>query len=632
MTGGVSSLRVAMFTPLPPARSGTADYAASLIGELSKIIRLEVFTSVPSGFNGSRYDAVVYQIANNPWHEPFYRLALEQPGIITLHDANLHDLIRGMTLDRGNEPAYLKEVMFEVFGQDALQPEASQFAAGPLQPRTFTMLRRLLNASRGCITHSHHAEREVRLKGFEGPASVIPHGATARNLSQPECRRALNINAAGPVVGLFGYQRPDKRAIPCIRAFARFARSIPGATLLIAGEPHPDVQTGSLIRQLEIEGKVRIAGFQESLESLDACIGACDVVLNLRHPTFGETSGTMMRAFGLGRAVIVSDTGACRELPDDVCLKIPADAYEEAVLAECLMWLFEEPSRIGEIGTLAQEWVAGHCSWPRAAQLYVDFIESLTGAGTRNLRAPAKQDRDPGERLDKWNAASAREYFGDHRERLLRTVQLVPRATGTDSILEMNCYMQITPVLADPLGYSQVSGCHPGEAGTSHRVSVTSTEGQTFECTIDLFDAEKDIFPYPDSSFGTVVCGEVLEHLEYDPVHMMREIHRVLKPEGILILTTARGTSSASFPRYARVRSGGIRPQGHSRQYTPEEIRMLLSDCGFIVLRIETDDPAVERMMTKSGFPTELRGDCTYALARKEALPRKRFPRWLYGE
>ena len=45
MTGAGSLLRVALFTPLPPARTGTADYAASLIEELNKLVKLDVFSS-----------------------------------------------------------------------------------------------------------------------------------------------------------------------------------------------------------------------------------------------------------------------------------------------------------------------------------------------------------------------------------------------------------------------------------------------------------------------------------------------------------------------------------------------------------------------------------------------------------
>ena len=77
-----------------------------------------------------------------------------------------------------------------------------------------------------------------------------------------------------------------------------------------------------LIRTLGLREHVRVLGFAP-IEKFVEYIGACDIVLNLRYPTVGETSGSLQRALGLGKAVIVSDVGAFAELPDDVCLKVP---------------------------------------------------------------------------------------------------------------------------------------------------------------------------------------------------------------------------------------------------------------------------------------------------------------------
>ena len=60
----------------------------------------------------------------------------------------------------------------------------------------------------------------------------------------------------------------------------------------------------------------------------------------------------------------------------------------------------------------------------------------------------------------------------------------------------------------------------------------------SFECTLELFDAEKDRFPYADGYFSTVLCCELVEHLTEDPMHMMAEINRILRPGGHLVLTT----------------------------------------------------------------------------------------------
>ncbi|MBP7216186.1 MAG: class I SAM-dependent methyltransferase [Candidatus Omnitrophica bacterium] len=53
----------------------------------------------------------------------------------------------------------------------------------------------------------------------------------------------------------------------------------------------------------------------------------------------------------------------------------------------------------------------------------------------------------------------------------------------------------------------------------------------------DYCDLDKEPLPYPDHSFDTVFCVEVVEHLE-NPRHCCREISRVLKDAGTVFLTT----------------------------------------------------------------------------------------------
>lgn len=50
-------------------------------------------------------------------------------------------------------------------------------------------------------------------------------------------------------------------------------------------------------------------------------------------------------------------------------------------------------------------------------------------------------------------------------------------------------------------------------------------------------DLNYEKIPYPDNYFDTIVCGEVIEHLEC-PTKLIREINRVLKNGGKLILST----------------------------------------------------------------------------------------------
>ena len=99
--------------------------------------------------------------------------------------------------------------------------------------------------------------------------------------------------------------------------------------------------------------------------------------------------------------------------------------------------------------------------------------------------------------------------------------------------------------------------------------TVISESGETFECTMDLFDAEKDRFPYADEHFSTVLCCELLEHLAADPMHMMMEINRILKTGGHLVLTTP---NIASLRAVAGILQG-FHPQLFRAYIRPRERR-----------------------------------------------------------
>ena len=103
-------------------------------------------------------------------------------------------------------------------------------------------------------------------------------------------------------------------------------------------------------------------------------------------------------------------------------------------------------------------------------------------------------------------SADQRAYATTHLGRLVRTLELTPKGATSDRILEMGAYMQITAALKTKRGYGEVRGCYLGPLGRTDVKTVTSSKGETFGCEIDLFDAEKDTYPYPDGNFAAVVC------------------------------------------------------------------------------------------------------------------------------
>jgi SAM-dependent methyltransferase len=243
-------------------------------------------------------------------------------------------------------------------------------------------------------------------------------------------------------------------------------------------------------------------------------------------------------------------------------------------------------------------------------------------------------------------------YLNTHSTRLVKTLEITPPGELDDRILEMGAYLQITPALRDKLGYGEVRGCYFGKLGRRDHRNVTSAGGETFECEIDHFDAEKDVFPYPDGHFATVICGELIEHLFEDPMHLMSEVNRILRPGGHLVLTTPniaalrgiagilQGYHPGFFHAYIRPAEGtGEVDARHNREYTPREIHQLLENSGFEVTLLETgefrDEPHPEfgwilHLLERYRLSTDLRGDGIYAVGRKTGAVRERYPGWLY--
>jgi SAM-dependent methyltransferase len=329
------------------------------------------------------------------------------------------------------------------------------------------------------------------------------------------------------------------------------------------------------------------------------------------------------------------------------------------MLFEYLNLLATRPAVRSALGDRAREWAERECSWEIVARRYAEFLEAV-GEGrewqpvAKTASPEAKGVDVAGDYIASWAPAEdgSRSYVETHRTRLERTLALTPRGGPEERVLEMGAYLQITPALKTKLGYGEVRGCYYGPSGQTDHRSVTSESGEEFRCDVDLFDAEKDAFPYPDGYFSTVLCCELIEHLPSDPMHMMCEINRILTPGGALVLTTpniasARAVSAILqgfhpmlFPAYIKPNPNGETDARHNREYSAREIKDLLENSGFEVAALETgpfrEEPKpehawVEHLLDRYILPKEHRGDGIYAVGRKRRAVRDRYPAWLYS-
>src|SRR5262252_9057773 len=130
-------MRLAYFTPLPPSKSGIADYNSELLPYLAKGAEISVFVEEADevrenigradfsihdvqGFDETHarrpFDLCVYHQGNNQYHEYIYDRATRTPGLLVMHESCLHHLIAWKTLGRKDEDAYRDE-MFYAYGR-----------------------------------------------------------------------------------------------------------------------------------------------------------------------------------------------------------------------------------------------------------------------------------------------------------------------------------------------------------------------------------------------------------------------------------------------------------------------------------------------------------------------------------
>lgn len=242
---------------------------------------------------------------------------------------------------------------------------------------------------------------------------------------------------------------------------------------------------------------------------------------------------------------------------------------------------------------------------------------------------------------------TARGYLELHLDRLIHTLQIVPRATRAGSeVLEIGAYGHFAHILQSELGYKP-RGAYLGSAGRVDHVEITSRGKVLADVLIDIFNAELDRWPYEDGRFEGVLICEVIEHLIRDPMWLLFEANRVLRPGGWLLITTPNCASYRSLERallklenpqvFSRYNSADPAEPPHVREYSVPELHRALEAAGFAVIGTETErEPGavtpgwVADIIASHQLPAAHRGEQIYCLAKRRGEPRERYPAFLY--
>jgi SAM-dependent methyltransferase len=253
--------------------------------------------------------------------------------------------------------------------------------------------------------------------------------------------------------------------------------------------------------------------------------------------------------------------------------------------------------------------------------------------------------------IDGGNSGELLGYATADLERFLRTLDLVPNEPA--SLLEIGANPYFNTLLLRrfrPQAELTLTNYFGGDSGVkTQQLRFKGFDGHAEQIDFDYHNVniEEHRFPFEDSSFDGVVFCEVLEHLTNNPMAALSEIHRVLAPNGYLVLTTPNVARLENVVALFEGRNlydpySGYGAYGrHNREYTRHELHLLLVHCGFsaeisYTANVHGDAPATDVALKSLGALAEIPnrrhdlGQYLFTRWRKTGACNCGLPTWLY--
>jgi glycosyltransferase involved in cell wall biosynthesis len=389
--------RLAFVSPLPPERTGIADYSAELLPALSAYYDIELVvaqgrvstdTAVFGGqvrnvawlrAHAQSIDRVIYQIGNAPFHSHMLDLLKDIPGTVVLHDFFLSGLMAWLEQHGGVAGAWTSSLYLS-HGYVAVR---DRYLDIEFAKRRYPVNWHVLQHAQGLIVHSDYSRNLVRQ--WYGPAAsveldVIPHlRLPIRYIGKHAARKQLGMDEADFIVCSFGFLDETKLNHRLLQAWLTSALAVDKRCCLVfVGENQGGEYGVAMLKKIRESGfgdRIRITGFA-SAERFRQYLAAADLAVQLRTHSRGETSGTVLDSMIHALPLIVNANGSMAELDPDAVWMLPDD-FSDAELVNTLETLWRDPEQRRTRGARAQTLIHTRHAPQECARRYATAIEGF---------------------------------------------------------------------------------------------------------------------------------------------------------------------------------------------------------------------------------------------------------------
>lgn len=482
----------------------------------------------------------------------------------------------------------------------------------------------------------------------------------------------------GPYLLYCGRIDPNKGCPELFEYFMRFKNDHPSRLRLVL--------TGKADVEVPEHPDVEFRGFVSDEEKLRLMAGAAIYLM----PS-GKESFSIVTLEAMAQETAVLASGACEVIVDHINQSGGGRIYRDyESFAAALGEMLADESARRKMGVAGRDYVVSNFTPERIRKALIDALESCASAFestesailTPTQSQPGGDVEEPRVFLEPkaigisysqalplpagWSEESLRalvtsiqvedgpveelrNYANDDFKRFIYTLGLVPEKPGI-TVLELGANPYFTTTLLHKFRDAELhlANFFGGDARDGVQKVTIHETGEVISYAYKHFNVEKDTFPYGAESFDVVLFCEIIEHLLSDPVQALVEIRRVLRPDGILVLSTP---NVARLENVSKILSGkniydpysGYGPYGrHNREYTQQDLFALLSANGFRVDSVFTADvsPNQDQLTFSIDLLVSLLGNrrpelgqyifckCSLNLEEKSKAPMR--PDWLY--
>lgn len=390
--------KVAFFSPLPPKKSGIANYSSSILKLLSRYWNIDLFIDeyscsdpylttnfkIHSYLNFEQlhqknpYDVIVYQIGNSENHAYMFDLVKKYPGIVVLHDVYLSGVLHWITAKVGKVDEFKDEVIYShgEYGKQLVEKAQKGLMSWHDLIQQLQVNKRFLENATQIIVHSQWDKENILKQNpqFSNKISLVHQFSPLRvNTKKLESKIILGFSKDDFLICSFGFVVSTKKIDSVITNLKTFLQKNKNCKYIVVGDASDPYgqQVKSLVKKLGISDRVIFTDFIDDI-TYNRYLEACDVCISLRTNTRAGTSATVNHSLGAGLPTIISDEEAFNNIPNDVLIKIKPN--EEKNLGKILEELYMNPGQTKKLCFKTRTYAEENLSLESCVEKYVKIV------------------------------------------------------------------------------------------------------------------------------------------------------------------------------------------------------------------------------------------------------------------